>query len=159
MASLSRDGNWLFSSKGTCERVFQQDKDHTDPVAGLMIKACNLERCACVDLLQNQPVNSQDLHLIDTVWSRVQNEVNKKACRTSAEFEVEVQNVLRSIPRTMLDNLWKIILKRKGQVVEMDGKRVKYQNTPVADPCPLPVRFQRYPTFLNLLEYHVRARA
>ena len=123
---LLHDGNKLFSSRGTCEWVFQQDKDPTHPVAGPIIKAFNQEKCACVKLLQGWPGNSPDLNLIENVWSWVQNEVNKKACRTFAEFEVEVQNVFRSYPRTMLDNLWKSIPKRLDLVVEMEGKRVKY---------------------------------
>ena len=123
---LVHEGSRLFSSKGTCEWVYQQDKDPTHTVAGGVIEAFNQERCACVDLLQGWPGNSPDLNLIENVWSWVQTEVNKKACRTFAEFEVEVQNVFRSVPRTMLDNLWKSIPTRLHEVVEVDGKRVKY---------------------------------
>ena len=123
---LLHEGSRLFSSKGTCEWVYQQDKDPTHTVAGRVIKDFNQERCSCVELLQGWPGNSPDLNLIENVWSWVEAEVNKKACRTFAEFEVEVQNVFKSVPRNMLDNLWKSIPTRLHEVVRMDGKRVKY---------------------------------
>ena len=123
---LLHDGSRLFSSKGSCEWVFQQDKDPTHAVAGPIIEAFNQERCAGVDLLQGWPGNSPDLNLIENVWSWVESEVNKKACRTFEEFEVEVQNVFKSVPRNMLDSLWKSIPTRFGEVVRMNGKRVKY---------------------------------
>ena len=90
---LLHEGSRLFSTKGTCEWVYQQDKDPTHTVAGGVIQAFNQERYSCVDLLQGWPGNSPDMNLIENVWSWVQAEVNKKACRTFAEFEVEVQNV------------------------------------------------------------------
>ena len=101
-------------------------QDPTDTVAGGVMQACNQGRYSCVDLLQGWPGSSPDLNLIENVWSWVQAEVNKKACRTFAEFEVEVQNVYKSVPRTMLDNLWKSIPARLREVIRMDGKRVKY---------------------------------
>ena len=57
----------------------------------------------------------------------MQAEKNRKGCRTFAEFEVEVQNVYKSVPRTMLDNLWKSIPVRLREGIRMDGKRVKYE--------------------------------
>ena len=74
-------------------------------MAGRVIKPFDQERCSCVDLLQGWPGNSLDLNFTKNVWSWLQTEVNKKACSTFAEFEAEVQNVFRSIPRTMLDIL------------------------------------------------------
>ena len=95
-------------------------------MAGGLIEAFNQGRCACIDLLQGWPGNSPDLNLIANAWSWVQTEVNKRACRTFSEFEVEVQNVFRNVSRTMLDILWKSVPKRLDQVVEVNGKRVKY---------------------------------
>ena len=52
-------------------------------------------------------------------------EINKKGCRTFAEFEVEVQDVSESVPTTMLDDLWKSKSSRLREVVGVEGKRVK----------------------------------
>ena len=120
------EGSRLFAGRGSCEWVFQQDGDPTHSVAKDIVASFNQERRACVQLLQGWPGNSPDLNLIENVWSWVQAEVDKKGCGSLNEFNQALHDTFRSVPQTMLDNLWKSMPKRLHEVVEKQGHRTRY---------------------------------
>lgn len=63
---------------------------------------------------------------IENVWAYVQTEVNKKGCKTFAEFKAEVIKTMNNLPVNMTKNLYKSMVNRLADCSAMEGDMTKY---------------------------------
>lgn len=115
----------MFSARGQSSFKFQQDNDPTHKGAQGWIKGWNQKR-GSVEFVDNWPPNSPDLNPIENIWAWVNKKVRAQGCSSFQMFQDEVLNTLKSIPQSMIDNLYKSMPKRISLVLKSNGDRIKY---------------------------------
>lgn len=119
-------GQLLLGGRGANSWILQQDNDPTHRVAPTTVEKYNKAYSSSVSVLAPWPPHSPDLNIIENVWSWVDREVRAKGCKTFAEFKAAVREVVKSVPKSMLTNLYKSIPKRLAEVIRVKGGRTGY---------------------------------
>jgi hypothetical protein len=124
--TLLPEGKKLFSIQGVSSWTLQQDNDPTHRCAPQVVTQWCKTKGSSVSVLPNWPPNSPDLNLIENVWAWVQQEVDKKGCKSFEEFEAAVKSKLAAVPKKHLTNLWASMGKRLQAVIDAEGGPTKY---------------------------------
>jgi hypothetical protein len=124
--TLLPGGAKLFAANGVSTWVFQQDGDPAHNVAFDVIAKYNAAKGSSIQILQNWPPNSPDLSPIENLWAFVQARVDKKGCKDVDQLKAAVVSELKSVPKTVLSNLFSSMHKRLAQTIEKEGGKTKY---------------------------------
>lgn len=126
MHTLLPGGEGLLGQHGLKSWVLQQDNDPTHKVAAGVVKHHNKHHGSRVQVLANWPPNSPDLNPIENVWSWVEGKVNEMGCTSFEHFKQAVEDTIKSVPQSMLTNLFASMPKRMAMVIERDGDKTGY---------------------------------
>jgi hypothetical protein len=91
-----------------------------------VLEKWNRDGECCVALLENWPPNSPDLNPIESVWAYVQARAEAKGCSNFDSFSKVVLNEFKSLPMSMLDNLYSSMSSRIAKVIESGGDKTGY---------------------------------
>lgn len=125
-ATLLPEGSRIFSTVGIGSWVLQQDNDPAHRVAAGVVEEWNKKKGSSVRLMPNWPPSSPDLNPIENVWAYVQAKVNALGCKTFEEFCDAVQNTFKSVPKSMLKNLFASMRNRFATVLARGGDKCGY---------------------------------
>jgi hypothetical protein len=125
-STLLPEATRIFTTQGVGRFVFQQDNDPTHPVAIPTIAEWNSSHGSSIEVLSNWPPSSPDLSPIENVWGYVQAKVDALGCKTFKEFKQAVMDGFKTLPKSMLNNLFKSMPKRLANVIEGDGEKTGY---------------------------------
>lgn len=124
--TLLPQGAQLFKQHRISRWVFQQDNDPAHKVAPGVLEKWNRGGRRCVALLGNWPPNSPDLNPIENVWAYVQARVEAKGCCNFDSFSKTVLAEFKSVPMSMLHNLYSSMPTRIAKVIECGGDKTGY---------------------------------
>ena len=123
--TLLPQGKKLFSDRGICSWIFQQDNDPTHRSGHLHVAAWNKKRGGSVKFM-DWPPNSPDLSLIENVWAFVDAKVQAMGCNTFKEFKEAVLLELKNVPKDVVKSLYGSMSKRIASVLLENGGKTKY---------------------------------
>jgi transposase len=126
MSTLLPGGRRLMAQHGVMSWVLQQDNDPTHAVAARVVKHYNKHHGTGVRVMEKWPPNSPDLNPIENVWAWVDAEVNRKGCKDFEAYKQAVVHTLKSVPQSLLTNLYASMPKRMARVLERDGDKTGY---------------------------------
>lgn len=124
--TLLPEGQRIFSGQGISCWTLQQDNDPAHGGAADVLRGWSEKHRSNAMLLPNWPPNSPDLNLIENVWGYVQAKVDEMGCQSFDEFKNAVHQHFQSVPKSMLNNLYKSMGGRLGCVVKQGGDNTKY---------------------------------
>ena len=126
--TLLPEGRRLFTSgpSGTGSWVLQLDGDKAHGNVSQVVADWNRKHGSSVSVLPDWPPNSPDLNPIENIWGWVQQEVNKKGCKSFEEFKKEVEWKLGHVPMAHLQHHYKSMGDRLKKVLKAGGGYIGY---------------------------------
>lgn len=125
-STLLPEATRIFTTQGIGSWVFQQDNDPAHSVAIPTVAEWNRSHASSIEVLSNWPPSSPDLSPIENVWGYVQAKVNALGCKTFQEFKQAVMDGIKTVPKSMINNLFNSMPKRVAKVIEGDGEKTGY---------------------------------
>ena len=124
--TLLPEGKRLFGQKGQTSWFLQQDGDPTHKSIKPLVQEFSQTSGNQVTLIEDWPPHSPDLSPIENVWGWVDAEVQKKGCKTFAEFKQAVLDTFKSVPIGMCERLIDSVPKRLQRVQQRNGGKCGY---------------------------------
>jgi hypothetical protein len=124
--TLLPEGKRIFGTQGYCSWILQQDNDPSHNDAATIISEWAAKHNQNVTLLGNWPPNSPDLNPIENLWAVVQRELAEAGCKTFAEFEQKVVQLVREKGNEMCKSLVTSMTKRIKDCLKNKGGKTKY---------------------------------
>lgn len=124
--TLLPEGRRMFSSQGISTWTLQQDNDPAHREGQATISSWNLSHSSSIQLLPSWPPNSPDLNPMENIWAWAEAKVNALGCKTMQEFKQAVVATIRTMPKSLITNLYKSMPNRMADVIRLDGDMTKY---------------------------------